>query len=166
MGEPLTAYIAPSSVRLYSSRPRFIMMASVDLPPDGGPSNSSSRRPTSEPAAAPLKVTTAQGEYALRLQARRASLHRQNWLELRTADARLIVFTLGLVLLTIALVYGSIGWGWSLVPFGVYVALLVVHERPRLGIALICERGYSHNHRHCLSQLAHSSPLSLDCLLH
>ena len=28
---------------------------SVDLPPDGGPSSSSKRRPTSEPAAAALK---------------------------------------------------------------------------------------------------------------
>jgi hypothetical protein len=55
MGEPWIAYSAPASVRLYSSSPRFSRIASVDLPPDGGPSSSSSRRPTSEPAAAALK---------------------------------------------------------------------------------------------------------------
>ena len=37
---------------LYSSSPRFNRITSVDLPPDGGPSSSSSRRPTSDPAAA------------------------------------------------------------------------------------------------------------------
>ena len=37
MGEPLIAYMAPSSVRLYFLQtPLFIMIASVDLPPDGG----------------------------------------------------------------------------------------------------------------------------------
>ena len=36
-GDPLIAYSAPSSVRLYSSSPRFRRIASVDLPPEGGP---------------------------------------------------------------------------------------------------------------------------------
>ena len=48
-----SAYTAPSSVWLYSSMPRFSRIAIVDLPPEGGPSSSSRRRPTSEPAAAP-----------------------------------------------------------------------------------------------------------------
>src|ERR1700731_1628423 len=39
-GEPRMAYSAPSSVRLYSSSPRFSRIASVDLPPEGGPSSS------------------------------------------------------------------------------------------------------------------------------
>ena len=55
-GEPLIAYSAPSSVRLYSSSPRFSRIASVDLPPEGGPSSSSNRRPTSEPGRRRLEV--------------------------------------------------------------------------------------------------------------
>ena len=54
-GQPAIAYSAPASVWLYSSSPRFSRITSVDLPPEGGPSSSNSRRPTSEPAAAALK---------------------------------------------------------------------------------------------------------------
>ena len=89
--------------------------------------------PSADPAASSLSVVTspAPAEYARRLDARRASLHRLNRLELRTADARLVVFTLGVVLFSLALTYGSIGWGWSLVPFATYIALVVIHERLR-----------------------------------
>ncbi len=55
-GEPCNAYSAPSSVWLYSSSPRFSRITSDDLPPDGGPSSSSSRRPTSEPGSRRLEV--------------------------------------------------------------------------------------------------------------
>ena len=44
-GEPLMAYSAPSSVRLYSSSPRFSRMASVDFPPEGGPSSNKQPSP-------------------------------------------------------------------------------------------------------------------------
>jgi len=49
------------------------------------------------------------------------------------ADARLIVFTLGLVVLTLGLAYKSIAWYWSLVPLAAYAALVVAHERLRRG---------------------------------
>ena len=81
----------------------------------------------------PLSVDPppARTEYARRLKARRESLDRRTRLELRIADARLVVFTVGLVALALALAYRPTAWAWSLVPFAGFVGLVVVHERVR-----------------------------------
>ncbi len=76
-------------------------------------------------------MSPARAEYVRRLDARRVSLARFTWRELRIADARLILFALGSLLLTIALVKGSIAWTWSLIPLAVFALLIVVHERLR-----------------------------------
>ena len=51
------AYSAPSSVWLYSSRPRLRRITSSLLPDDGGPYNKRTRLRTSEPKAAALKYS-------------------------------------------------------------------------------------------------------------
>jgi hypothetical protein len=68
-------------------------------------------------------------EYTRRLEIRRRSLERQTRLDRRIADARLLVFATGLVLLAIALGSQRISWYWSLGPLVLYVALLWVHEK-------------------------------------
>ncbi|MCA1685636.1 MAG: DNA mismatch repair protein MutS [Planctomycetia bacterium] len=88
------------------------------------PTRTAATTPEVDPPPAP-------DEYARRLESRRESLDRQARLELRIADARLAVFTLGLVALALALAYRPDAWAWSLAPFAGFVALVVAHERVR-----------------------------------
>jgi len=86
---------------------------------------------TATEAAAPPKPCASWQEYSRRLADRRAAVERRSRWERRIADARLVVFGSGLVLLWLAFGVGRIGWGWLLVPSAVFVGLLAAHDRVR-----------------------------------
>jgi hypothetical protein len=74
---------------------------------------------------------TPRTEYEHRLEVKRVAFERRSRLERRIADARLVVFALGVVLLTMALWAGRIAWQWSLGPIAAYVVLVVAHDKVR-----------------------------------
>ena len=59
MGQPLMAYVAPSSVRVYRSMPDLSRFTVDDLPLAGGPMSSRMRLRTSRPLEAALKNCTS-----------------------------------------------------------------------------------------------------------
>jgi hypothetical protein len=70
-------------------------------------------------------------EYARRLEARRSVSTRLVRWERRIADARLIIFLAGLVMGWLVFGTDRLAPGWLLVPAGLFVSLIVVHERVR-----------------------------------
>ncbi len=76
-------------------------------------------------------LTPPREEYARRFEARREALERRKRLDLRAADARLVVFTIGVVLVALSLTFRQVAWWWSLLPLIGYVGLVVAHERVR-----------------------------------
>lgn len=75
----------------------------------------------------------AGSEYARRLDIRRKVLDRQNRLEHRTADVRLLVFVGGLVILWRVVVSRGTAWYWLALPVAAFFVLVLLHERFRRG---------------------------------
>jgi hypothetical protein len=86
---------------------------------------------SSMPLSPPAPASEARAEYSRRLDARRASLAAHDRMERSIADGRLLVFGVTMVLLTLALWFGAIGWWWSVAAFLAYGVLVVVHDRVR-----------------------------------
>ncbi len=80
---------------------------------------------------APSGKDDVRAEYVRRLDARQASLARQERLERVIADSRLVVCIAGLILAWRALWAGQLAPAWLAVPALGFVVLVVVHERAR-----------------------------------
>jgi hypothetical protein len=78
---------------------------------------------------AELVVTGPQTEYRSRLDARTLLHESRVRMGKRIADARLGVFLLAVLVLSVALAGGRLSWAWCLIPLGVFVALVVAYDR-------------------------------------